>query len=209
MKRYVLPYLLASVLIGTGCLKDPDYEKLSSNFVVATNSKEGTNFSNFHTYYVSDSVAVISETLSDTMINNATSKKLVDAVKANMNALGYTFVPKSSKPDIGINMVVVKDVDVATIYGGWWAGYPGYWDPWYWGWYYPYYYPWSVTYVIRTGSVIVDMVDLKDVAADNKITVLWTGLGSGAIGTDLDGNIQRGVDAINQAYQQSPELKRN
>jgi hypothetical protein len=209
MKRTLLPLLATAVLIGPGCLKDPDYEKLSSNLVVATNTAEGVNFSDYHTYYISDSVGVISETLSDTMIKNASSQKLVDAVKQNMNALGYTFVTKANKPDLGINMIVIKDVDVATIYGGWWAGYPGYWDPWYWGWYYPYYYPWSVSYVIRTGSVVVDLVDVKNATANNALKVQWTSVMAGAIGTDLNANIQRGVDAINQSFAQTPELKKN
>jgi hypothetical protein len=32
---------------------------------------------------------------------------------------------------------------------------------------------------------------------------------SGALATTFDANIQRGVDAINQSFEQNPTLKRN
>src|SRR6478735_5435576 len=103
MKRIFIPALLAVALLEYGCLKSPDYDQLSSNFVVATNTDTITNFSNFHTYYMSDSVAYLSDNATtDSVIKDANSQKLVDAVKANMTARGYTFVPKGAKPELGV-----------------------------------------------------------------------------------------------------------
>lgn len=209
MKKTLLPGVLILVLAGSGCLKNPRLDQLSTNFVVTTNTDPGTNFSSLRTYTISDSVAYITSSTTDTIIKDANTQRLVDAVKQNMNARGYTYVTRSSNADIGINMALIKDVDVSTIYAGWWTGYPGWWDPWYWGWYYPYYYPWSVTYVVSQGTVIVDMVDLKNAVANNSLKVIWGSVMGGAVGTDLGANVQRGVDAINQAFVQTPVLKAN
>jgi hypothetical protein len=209
MKRKSFLPLIVLVLTQAACLKQPDFEELSSDFAVSTNIDPAVNFSNYQTYFISDSVAIISSTSGDTVLKNDDTQKLVDAVKKNMNERGFTFVPKAANPDLGINMGILKDVDVGYIYSGWWWGYAGWWDPWYWGWYYPYYYPWSVAYVVKTGTVVMDMVDLKNVSLEEKLKIVWNSVSSGSIGDNLATNVQRGVDAINQSFVQSPKLKRN
>ncbi|HET6227633.1 MAG TPA: DUF4136 domain-containing protein, partial [Bacteroidia bacterium] len=94
MKRILFPFGLIIIIVQAGCLKSPDFEELSTNFVVITNTDSSKNFSNFKTYYISDTVAYHSDVITDSIINNASSKQLVDAVKQNMNALGYTFLSK-------------------------------------------------------------------------------------------------------------------
>jgi hypothetical protein len=205
-----ISYLLVLVTIcSVSCTKSPDYSQLSSNFVVATNIDQKVSFSNFKTYYVSDSIATVSNSNTDTIWNDANSKKLVDAVKQNMASRGFTLVSKGSKPDLGINMVAVKVLNIGVAYPGWGWGYPGYWDPWYWGSYYPYYYPWTITYAVTTGSVGIDMINLKDVSTSNqKLGVVWTALMGGALGIAAN-DIDNGVKSINQAFTQSPTLKNN
>jgi hypothetical protein len=209
MKRTLLPIFLVLAFFEFGCLKSPDYDKLSSNFIVATNTDSLANFAGFQTYYISDSVAIINGSTSDTVLKDANTKKLVDAVKANMNARGYTFVPKGSVPDLGINMGIVKNTYIGVVYSGWWDSYYGWWDPWYWGWYYPYYYPWSTYYSITTGSVIITIGDLKHAQASQTLRIVWSSIMGGAISDNLNTNVQRGVDAINQSFTQSPLVKRN
>jgi hypothetical protein len=208
MKRLLLPFGALLIVIQAGCLKSPDFEQLSSEFVVATKTDSSRTFSSYRTYYISDTVAYHSDVVSDSVINNASSKQLVDAVKQNMNALGYTFVAKGAKPDLGINMGVLKNTTVSVVYGGWWDSWYGWWDPWYWGGYYPYYYPWAYAYSITTGSVIITLVDVKNAQADQNLRVVWLSVMGGAVGDNLNNNVQRGVTAINQSFAQSPLLKR-
>jgi hypothetical protein len=208
MKRLLLPFGVLLMVIQEGCLKSPDFEQLSSEFVVATKTDSSRTFSSYRTYYISDTVAYHSDVVSDSVINNASSKQLVDAVKQNMNALGYTFVAKGAKPDLGINMGVLKNTTVSVVYGGWWDSWYGWWDPWYWGGYYPYYYPWAYAYSITTGSVIITLVDVKNAQADQNLRVVWLSVMGGAVGDNLNNNVQRGVTAINQSFAQSPLLKR-
>jgi len=195
-----------------GCYKDPNYDQLSSNFTVVTNRDLNVQFSNFKTYYVSDTVAFTSSASRDSFLLGADAQAVISAVKTNMNARGYSFVPKSSHPDLGLNVGVIKDLDVGVIYPGWWYGYPGWWYGGYWGWYYPYYYPWGVPYVISSGNVIVDMINLKDltvVATERKLPVIWTGFGGGGLGSTNSVNTQLVVDAINKAFIQSPYIQSN
>ena len=208
MKRFLLPFGLLLTVLQEGCLKSPDFDQLSADFVVTTKTDSSKNFSSFRTYYISDTVAYHSDVVTDTILNNASSKQLVDAVKQNMNSLGYTFVAKGGKPDLGINMGVLKNTTVSVVYGGWWDYWYGWWDPWYWGWYYPYYYPWAYAYSITTGSVVITMADLKDAPTDQNLRIVWLSIMGGAVGDNLDANVQRGVTAINQAFTQSPLLKR-
>jgi len=208
MKRVLLPLGVILMILQEGCLKSPDFDQLSSDFVVTTKTDSSSIFSNYRTYYISDTVAYHSDVVTDTILNNANSKQLVDAVKQNMNTLGYTFVAKGAKPDLGINMGVLKNTTVSVVYGGWWDYWYGWWDPWYWGWYYPYYYPWAYAYAITTGSVIVTMVDLKNAPTEHNLRVVWLSVMGGAVGDNINTNVQRGVTAINQAFAQSPLLKR-
>ena len=205
MKRHAL-LPLSLVLLLLSCRKEPDLSQLSANFVVQTDAAKGVSFSNYKTYYISDTVALISTTKTDTLLPADAAKQIVNTIKSNMNARGYTFVPKGLKPELGINTVAVKDVNVGVVYPGWWWGYPGYWDPWYWGWYYPYYYPWTVAYSVTTGSVIAEIIDLKNVNANQQLQVIWTMSLNGALGSSGASNLQRAVDGINQAYTQSPYL---
>ena len=101
MKRALFIFSLA--LIAFGCKKDPDYDKLSSNYVVATNADQQANFSQFKTFHVSDTIRLFSDTNLDTILTDNNAKMLVDEVKAQMTARGYTFVPRGGNIDIGIN----------------------------------------------------------------------------------------------------------
>jgi hypothetical protein len=209
MKRNVLAWLGLPALLLLGCLKDPDFEQLSSNFVVVTKADSIANFSNYKTYYISDTLGLVSDNVNDTILIGTTAQALVNAVKQNLNARGYTFVPKGAHPDIGVNLGIIKTTNVGVVYPGWWYGYPGWWDPWYWGGYYPYYYPWSYYYVVETGTLIVDLIDQKNSNATHTMRVLWTAFAGGALGSDVNANVQRGVDAINQSFTQSSYIKRN
>ena len=209
MKRLFLPAVLLMAIYLQGCIKEPDYDELSSNFVVISNTDSLAKFSSYNTYYISDSVAIINSDGVDTIRKDQYTQQLVDAVKKNMSQRGYTFVPKSLKPDLGMNLGVAKNTYVGVIYSGWWDYYYGWWDPWYWGWYYPYYYPWATYYSVTTGTVIATMIDLKNANANQNLRILWTGFGGGGIGDNLSSNVQRGVDAVNQAFAQSPLVRRN
>lgn len=192
------------------CRKYPDTSQLSTSFVVQTSKEPGTNFSNYKTYYISDTIAAITPDPDDSLWTDNDAKQLVETVKTNMNARGYTFVASShANPDLGLGLTVIKDLNIGVIYPGWWWGY---WGGCYWGYCgYPPYYPWyggGMVYSVPTGTLTLDMIDLKNASQDEKLSVPWGSVMSGGLG-NTSNDIQLGIDAINQAFTQSPYLQTN
>lgn len=210
MPKVILAVALACIALSA-CRKTPDLDKLSSQFVVTTNYDQQAAFNGFKTFYISDTVANLGGTGADTVLTGAGAQTLIKTITDNLTARGYTYVPLSAVPDLAVTASVVKNLNVDVVYWGWWDGYPGYWDPWYWGWYYPYYYPYPYTsvYAYTTGTVITSIIDLKNAQKNQALTVIWNSNGFGAIGTDLNTNVQKAVDAVNQGFAQSPYLKAN
>jgi len=204
-------YFLLSLCLVTffACRKTPDTSQLSVNFVVQTAREPDANFASYKTYYISDTIALKTTNPNDTLWTDADAKQLSDAVKANMNARGYTLVSHGSRPDLGLGLTVVKDLNLGVVYPGWWWGY---WGGCYWYYYcgYPPYYPWygggGFVYSIPTGTIILDMIDLKNADANGKLTVVWGSVMSGGLGYTSD-DLQLGVDAIDQSFEQSPYLQ--
>ena len=117
-------------------------------------------------------------------------------------------VGRNASPDLGLILTAIKDINVVVDY------YPGWWDPWYGGcyWYYycyGYYYPWSTVYTYTTGTVMLNMYDLKNAGADHQIRALWNITALGALGSTTSANFQLGADALNQGFLQSPYVKTN
>ena len=54
MKKYLFIGLMA--VLATSCEKDPDLSKLDNNFTVYTNYDSKTNFNDFKTYCLPDSI---------------------------------------------------------------------------------------------------------------------------------------------------------
>jgi hypothetical protein len=207
MKNLIYILLLAALQLAS-CQKEPAYNQLSSAFVVSTNLDKTVVFSDFKTYYIADTVINLGGTGKDTIITDANALRLVNAVKTNMANRGYSFVSRLLKPDLGLRIGVVKVVNIDVVYPGWWDGYPG-WFPYWWDGYYPYYYPWTTVYTYNTGTVILDMYDLKNAKTIGQYKVIWNSTSFGALGSDPNGNVNRGVNALNQGFTQSPYVKSN
>ena len=202
-RHYLLTFCLVAFF---ACRKIPDTSQLSTSFVVQTSKDNSANFANYKTYYISDTI--FRHGTADSIWFDADSKQLVDAVKTNMNARGYTLVQSNhSTPDLGLGLTAIKDLNIGVIYPGYWWGY---WGGCYWGYCgYPPYYPWyggGVVYSIPTGTLVLDMIDLKNANSNTKLTEIWGSVMSGGLGNTGD-DLQLGVDAINQAFTQSPYLQ--
>ena len=206
-KTHLLFLLFLSTLFA--CRKYPDTSQLSTSFVVQTSQEPGANFGEYKTYYISDSIALINSNPSDDSVwfdNDA--KQLVEAVKRNMNDRGYTFSNRANC-DVGLGLTAIKDLNIGVIYPGWWWGY---WGGCYWGYCgYPPYYPWyggGMVYSVPTGTLTLDMIDLKNASQDQKLSVPWGSVMSGGLGNTAN-DIQLGIEAIDQAFAQSPYVQTN
>ena len=200
--------VVCGLLVGTllGCKKQPlDNLTDSESRIYITDHDSTINFSSFHTFSISDSVALIENGKGQHQLNDADAA-YIQAVKNLMQAKGYAEVSKENNPDLGITINRIISTSTGVIsYGSYWDNYDVYWDPYYWG--YPgygYYLPYAYSvYKIREGAVSVDMVDLKNASENDKLKVVWTGLirGSGIY------NASVADSQVKALFDQSPYLK--
>lgn len=204
MKNYVILSLIALGSIFVSCQKDPDTDKLDNNYLVLTNYDSSADFSEINTFYVIDSILIIGDQSTPTYWKNDNSQKIIDAYKDNFETCGYTQATSNDDADVVFQLSYIN----TTYYfngaaGPWWNSYPGYWN---WsggGWYYPF----TFFYSYSTGSIIGELVDTKQKRSDNKLTVLWNTYICGLLnGSNL--SYSRTMAAINQAFEQSPYLKK-
>lgn len=189
-------------------------DKLDNDFVVFTNYDKNTNFGVFSTYYVPDSVLLISSSAKAEYWTDANADQIVNTFVAQMSARGYQRVDDKLDADLGLQISYVESTNYFYDYNStpyWWWGYPGYWYPGYWGtgwgdWYYPY----PVIYSYSVGSLLTEMVDLTKTpnpGAKEKLPVVWTAYMSGLLSGNSQFNMQLTVRAIEQAFAQSSYIK--
>ena len=207
MKRKNVLWMYVGLLgiLFTSCSKDPLANLTPEESRIYITDHDSTqNFTNFHTFSISDSVAVLNNGQPSKQLNE-TDQAFINAVKTEMQNDGYTLVNKSANPDVGINITRIYNTSTGIIsYNNYYDYYDSYWDPYYWGYSgYGYYSPYSyATYSIKEGAISIDMLNLKDAAAKNKIEVVWTGLirGSGIF------SAATAAQQVKMLFDQSPYL---
>jgi hypothetical protein len=166
----------------------------------------GGNSIGTYKYYVlpTDTIGYVSNTDRYDTIRTSPKfdlpRKVLQTVETNMNNLGYIRVASNENPDIGVNVYAVKDLNLfqQVIYPNYYySGYYGY------GGYY--YYPYVQTYAYNTGSLVVEFVDLKNAAANKKYSVIWNAY-MGDLFNAVN-QLDQSVEAVNQAFKQSPYLQ--
>ena len=207
---FILSMLILMILLSH-CRKPVGFQQLTSGFTVVTHKDVTAQFSNYSTYFISDTVINLSGSASDTLITGSAAVKLTETVKQNMNARGYSLVSHISQPDLGIAVCVLRDIRASiTYYPGWWDDVSGYWDPLYWvnSNSFPYYYGWTTTYTYKDASIIVNLIDLKNAPVNKKLSVIWHVTGFNPYKSDSATNLQASINVINQAFAQSAYLKK-
>jgi hypothetical protein len=210
MKKILL--IPAVILLAVACHKEPVLDSDGEYLVYTAPGKE-TTFTSFTTFDLADSLLVIGQSSKPEYSQSNNALALIQAVKTNMEKLGYIYTPDNPDADLGIQMTyVVKTERYVQYYNDpyWWLDYPGYWSPGFWGNYQGFYYPYPVTYTYSTNALMIDMVNLTIPKTGNEaLEVVWStyigGPSTGSITTDVD----MMKAAIDQAFVQSPYLKKS
>lgn len=175
---------LSLMFAFAGCAKDPlaNLTQEESRIYI-TNYDASVNFSAYKTFSIADSVAVINNGQSSKQ-SNAVDLAFINAIKMQMQSRGYVIVDRSAKPDLAVNVSRIFNTSTGIIrYTDYYNFYGNAWDPFFYGYGgFGYFSPYSyATYSIREGALSVDLLDLKNAAANNRINVVFTGLirGSG------------------------------
>ncbi|WP_333820087.1 DUF4136 domain-containing protein [Ohtaekwangia sp.] len=203
-----MKYFVASLVIAMAwsCHPEPNAYDLLDQMVVSTNYDTTAVFNSYKTYSLpTDTIGYVSDTdPNDTIITSPKynlPRGVLKAVEANMTKYGYQRVAQGQTADIGVNVYAVKNLNLfqQVIYPNYYySGYYGY------GGYY--YYPYVQTYAFNTGSLVVEFVDLKNATANGKYKVIWNAYMGDLFNTARD-ETEESVDAVNQAFDQSPYLK--
>ncbi len=202
----ILAFIAVSVFVAS-CQKDPDTDRLDNDYLVYTNYDNGTDFNTIGTFHVIDSILIIGNDEKSSYWNNANSQKIVNAFEAGFEGAGYIPVDNAEEADAILQLSYVNTTYYFSSFGTgpWWNSYPGYWNWGGWDWYYPY----TFTYSYSTGSIIGELVDCNSPSPQNdKLTVVWNSYICGLLnGNNL--SLSRTMDAISQAFKQSPYLKKS
>lgn len=199
--------LLAPVFLWS-CQPEPDSAALLDQLVVSTNFDPNADFREYTTFAIpTDTIGFISNNSNDTIIVASKSsfpRPILAAIRSNIEARGYTCVDRTENPDLGVNVLVVNDLNVfqEVVYPGGY-GYPGSYYSGYYGYGSWYYYPYINTYAYNTGVLVIEVVDLKNKTPDNKVRVVWDAYLGDIYNTLYDVKDQC-VEGINQAFVQSP-----
>jgi hypothetical protein len=214
-----------ALLLGA-CATQPDVSELITQPVVATKYDPNIDFGTFETFAVNPTVPVVRDvgdggTISTSgTLSSDTAASIVDRVTAHMTMRGYRLVAVSERPQLGVQMTVFLQINVATVVSpGYWWGAPGYTSaPAYWG--FPsssYFAPWSYSSTAyRSGTLVIEVVDLRDAAsiatihasASGRLEVVWAAYAHAVAPSLLTSLTPDALAAIDQAFLQSPYLER-
>ncbi|MEI6900579.1 MAG: DUF4136 domain-containing protein [Bacteroidota bacterium] len=192
--KVLLCMLIAAVFVITSCSKyPPDVTRTQEDLAVITKYDISKDFTNYHTFWISDSI-FYKDGKDSGYLFNATTALVVNQIVKNMTDRGYLRVYRPVKPDLGFGVTLIKNTNVSVYYPyypywGWW-GYYSY------GWYG--YQPYVTSYSV--GTVIVDLVDVKN-PTNNQLTEVWSAIIRGLYTTNhSSAQIQQSVD---YAFKQS------
>ena len=211
--------LLGSLIVllhtASGCLSYPDSDERLDDLIIYTHYDKEADFKAYKTFAISTEVVTFEEDdgeiVRDTL-EGALAEPMLEQVEQQLIDRGYTKVTKDDAPDLGVTLSVLSGT-VTSVYYDYWGSYWGY--P-----YYPYY-PYYYVYSYNTGTLVIDLADLKNAPppdpADpilppgdgiaSKLDVPWTGLVYGVLSESKSENLDHALQGIDQAFKQSPYLK--
>lgn len=207
------------VCLLAGCVTYPETSESFDEGVVATVYDRTKNFSAYATFTVPEQVVVAEVaddgTISMGMLEPSASSAIITKIADELKARGYTQVSSTQSPDLGLAVGAVSGSVDGVVAGGYMGGY----YPYYWGVYgYSYYYPYAYSYSYKTGSLVIDLVDLKLVQTQppvqpgnepvRQLPAIWGAVAYKAIASEGNVTPTNVSDAIEQAFAQSPYLRR-
>ncbi|HEY9113189.1 MAG TPA: DUF4136 domain-containing protein [Bacteroidales bacterium] len=214
MKKIILNFLViflipTSIILIEGCYPNNDIT-IEDSDVVLTTYNDSINFKSLSTYYMPDTVLPIVDPDDPEDYENPYQSIMLSTVASNMAAYGYQRITDTTslpKPDVA---VVISVMTTTTVNAGWY--YPPYWGWGYWGWYYPYYPPTAYYTSYTTGTVVISMFNPEDYTiqgSDTITTQYWDAAVNGILQSSTTNMQQRITAAIDQAFEQTPQIKTN
>ncbi len=113
----------------------PSTSDLRKEYLVYTAHDTATDFQQIETYYLPDSILVIGNSDRTEYWKDDDAQEILSVVADRMNAAGYMRLDERSEANVGLQLSYVRRVTYFVGYDNpcWWWYYPYYWAPGYWG----------------------------------------------------------------------------
>jgi len=181
--------------------------------VVTVVDSTGTALSSARTFALPDTI--IEVPLGSSTISHAADHRIVSSIRNHFIELGWQDLTgvSNAHPDVVVLTADATRVQTGTFYGDWfgaWGSLP-YWGPTVdasWGWGIP---GGAIPYIYSVGTVLITMLDLRAQDTNTRtISLLWAGILDGILpsGANAENQTPRIIDGIDQAFAQSPYLRR-
>lgn len=197
----------------SACQKDNELDKLDADYKVVTDYDPATDFSNFQSYYLPDSILFIGENEHARYLDKLEAKPILDAFHQNMQNRGYTRAVSKKEADLGLQVTYIASTSHFVGYIDspyWWWGYPDYWSSFYWGNWGYWHYPHPVSFSVSTGALLTDMLNLKaEQGKDKQLSVIWQSYLTGLLYGSNTINIALAIRGVDQAFEQSAYIINN
>ena len=205
-------FISAAVVLLAACQKEPYPQDGDNEYLVYTSPAKDADFSQYTTFDIADSLLVIGQSAKPEYSQSNNALALIQAFRTNMEKLGYIYTPSNPDAQLGIQLTyMIKTERYVQYYDDpyWWLDYPGYWSPGMWGDWYGFSYPRPMVYSYSTNALLADMVDLTSEQGSGKaLKIIWSSYIGGPAGPSASYDVQRMKSSIDQAFAQSPYLKK-
>lgn len=205
--KWAPAFVLVASLACVSCLSYPDTRERLDDDIVLTRFDSKATFGSYATFSIRPEVPLADGSESPRLVDEAAATTLVEAVARNLTARGYVRVEPTVAADLGVEISITTEVNTQrTCYS--YGYYRGYGSP-YWGYSgYSYYAPYGCTTTAWTsGTVVIDLLDLRAAGTSSQINAIWLGAVYRVLATTAPENLPRAEAGIDQAFRQSPYLR--
>lgn len=211
MKPWIRRLWPVAVVVGFACYPGR-FDAVGDFDSVSTVTAPGADFAGITTFSLQDSVVHLVPPGDEDEVDHTLDAFTLDRTRQNLLALGWTEIvapDANNEPDVVVQVAATSSTYIGYTYP-WWA-YWGYWWGWGygpgWGVGYP---PVIIPYEFSTGTLLLQMLDLRGTDSQNPagtLPVIWiagaNGLLDGASNAELQVRIGQAID---QAFEQTPQL---
>lgn len=193
-------------------------DTLNKDYFIQTDHASNVNFklqysAPNNTYYMPDSILLVTDSSKDTIWSNVDSKYILDQIESKLENFGYKRITDpnlKSKVNLGVMVTYLRDLRAIDYYEQyWWGGKYTHWNAENWGWL-PWYHPYNINYKYATGTIVIEMVDPSyNVRKPKTSTVVWIFYGRGILSPYFLKNFEYINNAIDLAFLQSAYLNLN
>jgi len=157
-----------------------------SSVKVATDYDREANFNNYQSF------AFYKPGIDKAEVSDLDKKRILRAIDAEMKTKGFI---KTEEPDLLVSIFTKTQENVNIYQNNFGRGYGWGWSPWYWG--------SGYNTVSRTteGTLYIDLIDAKS------LELVWQGMGTGALSTDMEHKIERINEIVKEVLEQYPPEK--